>query len=61
MQTDLPHLMNLIETAEALSVSPHAVHAWVRKRRLQPTRICRRLLFLPSEGQRLIDSAAERE
>jgi excisionase family DNA binding protein len=41
-------LLTLNEVADLLRVSPHTVRAWVRKGRLQPVRICRRLLFAPS-------------
>jgi excisionase family DNA binding protein len=50
-------LMNLQEVAAVLHVSPHTVRMWTRKGRIHPTRICRRLLFLPAEVQRLIDNA----
>lgn len=41
----IPRLLSLSEVADLLRVSPHTVRAWVRKGRLQPVRICRRLLF----------------
>lgn len=41
-------LLTLLEVADMLRVSPHTVRAWVRKGRLQPVRICRRLLFSPA-------------
>lgn len=40
-------LLTLLEVADRLRVSPHTVRAWVRKGRLHPVRICRRLLFSP--------------
>ncbi len=57
MPVDLPNLLDLIQVAQALNVSPHTVRSWVRKGRLQPLRICRRLLFLPEELDRFINSA----
>jgi excisionase family DNA binding protein len=44
---NVPQLLSLSEVATALRVSPHTVRAWVRKDRLRPVRICRRLLFHP--------------
>jgi excisionase family DNA binding protein len=40
-------LLTLMEVADWLRVSPHTVRAWVRKGRLRPVRICRKLLFSP--------------
>jgi excisionase family DNA binding protein len=59
-QTTLPHLMDLLEVAEILNVSPHTIRAWIRQGRIQPIRLCRRLLFHPAEVQRLIDTAMAR-
>ena len=50
-------LLTLVAVARALCVSPHTVRAWVRQGRLQPVRICRRLLFHPDEIMRFLDSA----
>jgi excisionase family DNA binding protein len=54
---DSLRLMTLQEVANALNVSHHTVRAWTRTGRIRPTRICRRLLFQPTEVQRLIESA----
>jgi len=35
-------LMDLKELAALWRVSPHTIRAWVRQKRLAPTRICRR-------------------
>jgi excisionase family DNA binding protein len=59
--TTLPHLMDLPEVAETLNLSPHTIRAWVREGRIQPVRLCRRLLFHPAEVQRLIDTAMARQ
>jgi hypothetical protein len=40
--------------AESLAVSPHTIRMWVRKGRLLPVRICRRLLFFPDEVTRFV-------
>jgi excisionase family DNA binding protein len=56
MSDSVPRLLILTAVAEALAVSPHTVRAWVRKGRLQPVRLCRRLLFDPAEVQRFISS-----
>jgi excisionase family DNA binding protein len=50
-------LMTLLEVADTLRVSPHTIRAWVRKRRLLPVRICRRLLFDPADVQRFLESS----
>ena len=47
-------LLTLVEVADLLRVSPHTVRAWVRKGKLHPVRICRRLLFDPSEVSRFL-------
>lgn len=49
-----PRLLSLLAVAHALSVSPHTIRSWVRKGRLRPLRICRRLLFDPREVERFI-------
>jgi excisionase family DNA binding protein len=54
---DVPKLLTLLAVAEALAVSPHTVRMWVRKGRLQPVRLCRRLLFDPADVLRLLESA----
>jgi excisionase family DNA binding protein len=50
-------LLTLLEVADLLRVSPHTVRAWVRKGRLRPVRICRRLLFAPDAVSRFVNSA----
>ena len=50
-------LLTLMEVAALLRVSPHTIRAWVRKQRLRPVRICRRLLFSPDEITRLVSEA----
>jgi len=58
MMADMvPKLLTLSAVSEALAVSPHTVRMWVRKGRLQPVRICRRLLFCPDEVTRFLASA----
>jgi len=37
-----------------LSLSPHTIRALVRRGKLRPIRICRRLLFDPHEVARLL-------
>jgi len=54
MNPALPSLATLQEVADALQVSPHSIRAWVRKGKLHPVRICRRLLFDPAEVHRLV-------
>jgi len=50
----IPRLLSLIAVAEALSLSPHTIRALVRRGKLRPIRICRRLLFDPHEVARLL-------
>jgi excisionase family DNA binding protein len=52
--TLVPQLLPLLEVAKTLCVSPHTVRSWIRKGRLRPVRICRRLLFDPSEITRFL-------
>jgi excisionase family DNA binding protein len=54
---DVPQLLTLLAVAQALCVSPHTVRAWVRKGRLRPLRICRRLLFHPDEVARFLEAS----
>jgi len=57
MADALPRLLTLVAVANALSVSPHTVRSWVRKGRLRPVRICRRLLFHPDDIARFLAEA----
>lgn len=54
MPETIPQLLTLLAVAKALCVSPHTVRSWVKKGKLQPVRICRRLLFSPDEVNRLL-------
>jgi excisionase family DNA binding protein len=57
MPDAIPQLLTLFAVAKALAVSPHTVRSWVRKGRLRPLRICRRLLFDPAEVTRFLAEA----
>ena len=57
----IPRLLSLSEVADLLRVSPHTVRAWVRRGRLQPVRICRRLLFSPDVVSRFVSVAEPRQ
>ena len=57
MTENIPQLFRLIAVAQALCVSPHTVRMWVRQGKLQPIRICRRLLFHPDEVARFLREA----
>lgn len=57
---DTIRLLTLEETATALRLSPHTIRAFVRKGRLTPVRICRRLLFRPADVERLVAGSIER-
>src|ERR1035441_8255096 len=51
------HVARLLDVGELASlwrVSPHTIRAWVKAKRLKPTRICRRLLFHPEECARFV-------
>ena len=52
-------LLTLLEVADMLRLSPHTIRAMVRKGRLQPVRISRRLLFHPDEISRLLEKSRE--
>jgi excisionase family DNA binding protein len=54
MPDSIPQLLTLLAVANALCVSPHTVRSWVRKGRLRPVRLCRRLLFHPDEIARFL-------
>lgn len=57
MSDSVPQLLTLLAVARALSVSPHTVRSWVRKGKLRPVRICRRLLFHADEVARFLREA----
>jgi excisionase family DNA binding protein len=57
MSESVPQLLTLLAVAKALCVSPYTVRAWVKKGRLRPTRLCRRLLFHPDEIARFVAEA----
>ena len=61
MPDAIPQLLTLLAVAKALCVSPHTVRAWVRKGKLHPVRICRRLLFHPDELVRFLTEARSTE
>jgi len=59
--SEVPQLLTLLAVAQALCVSPHTVRSWVRKQKLKPVRICRRLLFDPAEVSRFLTEARSTE
>ena len=61
MPDAIPQLLTLLAVAKGLCVSPHTVRAWVRKGKLHPVRICRRLLFHPDELARFLTEARSTE
>ena len=50
-------LLTLMEVADLLRLSPHTIRSFVKKGKLHPTRICRRLLFSPVDVERLLESS----
>jgi predicted site-specific integrase-resolvase len=58
MADDIPQLLTLLAVANALCLSPHTVRNWVKKGKLRPLRICRRLLFHPDEIARFLAEAS---
>jgi excisionase family DNA binding protein len=57
MPENLPQLLTLLAVAKALCVSPHTVRSWVKRGRLRPVRVCRRLLFHPEDVAKLVNDA----
>jgi excisionase family DNA binding protein len=57
MADTCPRLLTLLEVADTLRLSPHTIRSLVRQQRLKPVRLCRRLLFDPSDVQRLLEAA----
>ena len=58
MPDNFPRLLTLHEVADALRLSPHTIRAMVRQRRLEPVRLCRRLLFRPADIERLVSESS---
>jgi excisionase family DNA binding protein len=61
MSGPIPQLLTLRAVADLLSVSPHTVRAFVRRGKLHPLRICRRLLFTSEEIQRFLMASASQD
>lgn len=59
MSENVPQLLTLVGVAKSLCVSPHTVRSWVKKGRLRPIRLCRRLLFHPDEIARFLAEAKQ--
>ena len=59
MSTD--RLLTLAEVADALRLSPHTIRAFVRKGKLCPVKLCRRLLFRPADVEKLIAASCSTE
>ncbi len=57
---NVPQLLTLAEVSKTLRVSSHTVRAWVRRGKLKPVRICRRLLFSPDDLVRFLAEAEAR-
>lgn len=53
----VPRLLPLSEVAQALAVSPHTVRMWIRKGKLRPVRLCRRILIDLAEVNRFVADA----
>lgn len=61
MTTETVCLLTLEETAALLRLSPHTVRSFVRKGRLFPVRLCRRLLFRANDIQAFIAAGCATE
>jgi excisionase family DNA binding protein len=59
MLGSVPQLLTLETVAQLLALSPNTIRSFVRKGRLRPTRICRRLLFHEAEIARFVSEAQE--
>lgn len=46
-----------LTVAKFLAVSPHTIRSFVKKGKLRPIRLCRRLLFHPDEVTRFVSEA----
>jgi excisionase family DNA binding protein len=57
MPESVPQLLTLLAVAKFLAVSPHTIRSFVKKGKLRPIRICRRLLFHPDEISRFLAEA----
>jgi excisionase family DNA binding protein len=57
MPENVPRLLTLLALANALCVSPHTIRSWIKKGKIRPVRICRRLLFDPAEVARFLAEA----
>jgi predicted site-specific integrase-resolvase len=58
MPDSITQLLTLLAVANAFCVSPHTVRSWVKKGKLRPVRLCRRLLFHPDEVARFLAEAS---
>ena len=58
MADNFRRLLTLLEVADTLRLSPHTIRAMVRQRRLEPVRLCRRLLFRPADIERLVSESS---
>jgi predicted site-specific integrase-resolvase len=54
--TDNGRLLNLVDVATQLRLSPHTIRKFVKDGKLQPVRICRRLLFDPLDIEKFLGS-----
>ena len=57
MPETIPKLFTLAEVATALGISTHTVRVWVRRDKLRPIRICRRLLFAAVDVEQFVRNA----
>ncbi len=57
MPEGIPRLLTLSDVADRLRLSPHTIRALVRRGKLHPLKICRRLSFHPDEVARFLAEA----
>lgn len=59
MEGTVPQLLTLSAVAHLLGLSPHTIRSFVRKGKLRPMRICRRLLFHPDDVAEFLSRAKQ--
>ncbi len=53
-------LLSVVDTARALSVSPHSIRRWTQQGRIKPVKLGTRTLYEPAEIERFVEAAKSR-